>query len=410
MFVDFDDIFNDNPQSQYKIPTQYLDFINNDLPKGIKYVADKNGNLTLSSNGQEVRIGGVKFVPNERQRRVLGNNYKLNDLLNYSYNSQQKIEISPIEDGYITLNDEKFPISKLEYNPLRPIKILDGKFYLIPQKFEQNISLKLSDGKYERIVYVSRTPNDSINILSFKSKEDEPLKINYMLDMNKSDIKMNISFNFKYAKNIKDIVESIHIYNAFIEGKGYIQGNLISINNEGKKYKEYDKNSAILWEKILMIENELNEKFDPPKKNIKYEEILGIEELYESLIMKRPFKDQEVINGINAKAKFNSDKIESLQHRSVFFEYQAKYTVTILGKKINLSALVMVFNSKILKIDKNKENTEIILEDESDTKNRYISTMYFKNKDELKRYQQQLNDEIIKMFRDAKSAHEYLNG
>ena len=49
MFVDFDNIFNDDPKSQFSIPPKYIDFLNKDLPKGIKYVLAENGNCIISS-------------------------------------------------------------------------------------------------------------------------------------------------------------------------------------------------------------------------------------------------------------------------------------------------------------------------------------------------------------------------
>ena len=69
MFVDFDDIFNDNPQSQFKIPIQCVNYLNTKLPNGIKYKIDEDGNCTITSDDNKVKIGGIKLTPNKEQKK-----------------------------------------------------------------------------------------------------------------------------------------------------------------------------------------------------------------------------------------------------------------------------------------------------------------------------------------------------
>ncbi len=408
MFVDFDNIFNDDPKSQFSIPPKYIDFLNKDLPKGIKYVLDERGNCTISSEESEIKIGGMKVILNEEQKKVLGNNYQLNDVLDYSYNSQQKIEIEPIEKGFIMLNDKRFPIDKLEYNPLNPIELVDGKFYLIPPKFDCAIQLKLSDGKYQRIMNISRIPNNSIKIWSFQSSKEEPLQISYTMNNNNKEVKINVSFNLNYANSIRDIVESVYIYNAFIDGKGYLQNTLIKAKLDNKQCNKYDEKSALFWEKVLKIESEINKRFIPPKGNIEYEQILEIEELYQMIILKNPIRDKNVISAITANCEYKKD-IDDCINKPLFFQFDATYSTDIFGCKINLPALLMVFNSKIVKIEKDKNESNIILEDESDEKKRYTAIRCFKNQEELEKYKEKVNKDIIKIFKEAKMAYEYLD-
>lgn len=407
MFVDFDEIFDDNPKSQFKIPKQYLEFLNKRLPEGIKYVADENGNCRITFEGTEMKIGGFKPIPNAKQKKILGNNYSLNNLLDYAYNSQQKIQVDLVEAGYITLNDQRFPINKLEQNPFKPIEIVDGSFYLIPPRFEGNIPIKLSDKKYERVVSVSRVPNDSLDIISFTSKEDEPLRINYKYNKTSKDMKINMSFDLKYAKTIRDVVESIYIYNAFLDGRGYLQGEQLKMNLDSKDYKKFDEKSALFWEKVLMIETELNVKFVPPQENVEYDKILEIEEMYQSLIEKKPFRDKNIITSINAKWELkDKEDIESHIDKTLFFQFNATYSADIFNCKINLPALIMIFNSKLLKVE---NGNNIILGDDSVDNKRYTSIMCFKNNEELEKYKKEPESKRIQLFKDAKRAHEYLN-
>lgn len=409
MFVDFDDIFNDNPQSQFKIPEQYVNFLNTQLPNGVKYKIDENGNCVITSDKKEIKIGGIALAPNEEQKKILGNEYKLSDILDYSYNSQQKIQINLLEEGYIILNDEKFPINRIKYNPLNPIEFIEGKLFLIPPKLEEKIDLKLGNGTYQRILHVSRIPDNSSNTLAFSSDENEPLKINYKINLTNNELKLNMSFDLKYADTIRDVVESVYIYNAFLDGKGYIGDTLINnININSKNPKKYDENSALFWEKVLMIENELNATFIPPMEDVEYEKMLEIEELYQSLIMKKPFRDKNVISSINANWDFNKEKeIESYINQNLFFRFDGIYSIDIFGFKKELPALLMVFNSKLLKVEKKVETT-IYLGDESDEQKRYTSVMCFKNNEELEKYEKESESDKIQLFKDAKRAYEYL--
>lgn len=407
MFVNFDDVFNnEDPKSQFNIPPRYIDFLNKSLPKGIKYILDKEGNCVISSDNDRIKIGGFSIVLNEKQLEIIGNNNKINDILNYAYNSQQSIEIKPLEEGFIKLNGEKFPIDRLEYNPLNPIKLVKGKFYIIPPKFNKKIELKLSNDKYSRKILISRIPNNSIDKLSFASEKEETLQFSCIIDQKTNEININISFNLRYAKEIKDIIESVSIYNSFVDGKGYIGENLFDFKVSNKKNKKYDENSIVFWEKVLKIENKLGIKFKPPKENLEYEEILEIEELYQSLILKRPFKDKNVISSINARWNANMSKHIG---EKLFFQFVTTYSREIFGKTINLLAIAMVFNSKLANIEKKENNANIIFEDESEDKKRYTVVMFFKSNEELQKYKKQLNDMTIQIFKDAKNADEYLN-
>ena len=217
MFVNFDEIFNDDPKSQFNIPASYINYLNKGLPTGLKYVIDKEGNYVIIPEGNEIKIGGIKMILNEEQKKILGSKYTLDDILEYAYNSQQPIEIQPIEPGFIQINDKKISIDKLLENPLKPIRVTEGKAYMLPPKFEQEIKIKLGNGKYERMVSAVRVPNNSVNVISVESKKDEPLQVSFNFNKSTNNLKMNISFDLNHAKKIRDIVEANQIDKAVIE-------------------------------------------------------------------------------------------------------------------------------------------------------------------------------------------------
>lgn len=54
MFVDFNRVFNNKPQTELKIPKAMIDKLNVSLPKGVRYVADEDGNCRIVSEKRHV--------------------------------------------------------------------------------------------------------------------------------------------------------------------------------------------------------------------------------------------------------------------------------------------------------------------------------------------------------------------
>ena len=58
MFVDFNRVFSDKPQTELKIPDALVNHLNMNLPTGIKYVVDSKGNCRITTEGDSVVLGG----------------------------------------------------------------------------------------------------------------------------------------------------------------------------------------------------------------------------------------------------------------------------------------------------------------------------------------------------------------
>ena len=95
MFVNFNDVFNDKPQSQVEVPKAMLEYLNEQLPHGLEYISSSDGRCIIKSDSKELTLGGIKFNPTKEQKKILGENYTQKDVLDYSYNSQEKIPLLP---------------------------------------------------------------------------------------------------------------------------------------------------------------------------------------------------------------------------------------------------------------------------------------------------------------------------
>lgn len=410
MFVDFNRVFKNKSQTQLSVPSAFINYMNRSLPEGVKYVVDEDGNCVITGTDNSISIGGFSFELTDEQKRILGKNYTDKDVYDYFYNIQKPIPLTMIKDGYILLNGHEFPVEKMAYNPLAPIKYVSGSFCMFPQKFPNPFEIKVGCDKYERTLTVSRIPHNSVSILAFESRKEDPLYIQYFVDKKKQSLTLNISLNLEKAESIKDIVESTSIYNAYVEGNGTLLGHKLDAKLCTDNAKKFNGNSILFWKKVLKIEDYLEVSFIPPKGNVDSHTICLVEQLYQNFINKIPIRDNRKINHIDGK--WDNEDTENNINESIgnplFFEFEVLSNIDLFGIRIELPSLVCVFNAVLQDYVTKGEKQQLLLADESKEKERYTSIMCFKTDEELAEYKAKGNDEIINIFRDAKRPQEYL--
>lgn len=410
MFIDFNNVFNGKPQTQMKLPPAFIDYLNRSVPEGVKYEADEDGNCVIKSEKRSMKIEGFVFNLTKEQLNILGTNYTQKDVISYFYNIQKPLPLKLKKDGYIILNGQEFPVEKMIYNPLVPIKYDEDSFAIYPHPFPKPFPIMMGCDKYNRELLLSRIPNDSVTIAAFASNEDEPLYVKLFVDEKSHRIYMNLSFNLKKVKSIRDIVESTRIYNAFIDGKGTLMGQSLESKLTGDSVKKYDENSAAFWEKVLLIEKYLEVTFCPTDDDIDFDTISLVEQLYQNLINKIPTRDKQIVNSIDANVDEESigKIIDDLVGKPVFFEYEAKITIELFGVKMELPAFIAVSNSVVSGYIDEKNTKKIFLADENPEKKRHTSIMCFKTEEDLKSYRTSNHDSVIEQFINAKKPQEYL--
>lgn len=407
MFVDFNKVFKSKPQTQITAPAALVEYINKSLPDGVKYIAKDNGDCVITSEGDSISIGGFFFKPTKEQEKILGKNFTHQDVLDYFYNTQKPIQLTLQKDGFITLNGQEFPIDKMAYNPLNPIKYVSGTLRMYPQPFPDPFEITIGCDEYERRLLVSRVPHNSVRDIAFESSQDDSLWIKYLIDGDKHHITLNISFNLKNAKSIRDIVESTMIYNAFLDGKGILMGQSLNETIASDESKRFDNNSAIFWEKVLKIEEFLDVHFIPPQDDVDSKTVYMIEQLYQNLIKKVPTKESQIINSIDGTWNLKKDIKESIG-KPVLFEFEATSQMELFGVQKKLPALLMIFNAVLADFNSNGKKQKFILSDESPKAQRYTSIMYFRNEEDLKAYKSKDYNQKTNLFKNAKKPQDYL--
>lgn len=408
MFVDFDKVFNDKPQPQLRVPDAFVGYLNKQLPDGLVYKIDEEGTCVITGGEDSFTLGGFEYVISSEDKKILGKNYTIEDVLKLFYNRQKPIPLRLKKEGFVLLNGDEFPIEKMFLNPHNPIKKESGTFFMLPEKFPKPFKLDVGCDRYERALMISRVPCDSVHGATFESEKDIPLRISYRVDSKDHKLSMDMSFNLSYAKTIRDIVEATSIYNAYLDGKGYLCGKPLETKLHGKNVKRFDDSSITFWEKVLEIEKHLAVSFTPPREDVDFSTMCLVEQLYQNLINNTPIRETikpESLDGVWDSID-EEDVVASIGSR-IYFEFEATRTVELFGVKFNLYGLIGILDAVLADFSKKGKNHKIVLKDVSEESPCYASSIFFKNEDMMKMYKAGDHNLRISQFTSAKRAREY---
>lgn len=410
MFASFNDVFKSKSLREQKVPDVTLKYLSNSLPKGVKYVSDEHGNLTItSSDGSKITIGGFNVTVTDEMRSVLGNQYSTAQIAKYAYNTQEKIAMNLKEDGIIIVNGERMPVEKFAYNMFDNFSYINSKFYMVPPKFPEPFELELGCEKYKRKLSFQRVPYASLDKSKFQSVNKDPLRMEFIVCEEDYSVKMTLGFDLKKANTVKDIVETVFIYNAYCDGKGLLMGHPVGRMKDKADDKKFDEKSARFWEKVFEIEEKLNLKFIPPKTDIEFETICLVEQLYQNLICKKPVKQREIITSIisdmNVKEGVNLDELIGKQ---IFFQYNATTTFELFEKEFSLPAILGIFNSTFKSYEILDDKTKIILGIKDKNQKPFTAILCFASDSDLNEYVKENPDCYENILSNAKFPQEYL--
>ena len=413
MFVDFNKVFGKTPQTELKIPQALIDQLSSKLPDAFIYVVDSNNNLTISHDGKKdlkYTISGMTLEPTDQQKEILGDDFSFDDIMNLSYNSQKPVPVKLKNDKYVNINGTDIPIEQLSYNPFKPYELVIDSTYIYPFPFPPAFTIKIGNENTKIELSIKRIPNNSLDTMAFKSDDSKCLSIIYYLNPDIHFFSMTMNISLDKATSVQEIIESIEVYNAFIEGKGYIFDSVIHARLDKKNASRYDDEALEFWKKVKKLEDTLGVVFDPHGNELEFNDVCDIEEIYQNLINKAPIRRNTSINSITSKWEVQKDGIvEDTLGKPIYFEFDGRSTVKLFAQEIELPCIVGIFNAVLSRYEKNEATNEctIFLENESDEKQMYTSTLRFLNKEELLKYKAETKDRIVQ-FRDAKKRHEYL--
>lgn len=409
MFVDFDKVFNNKPQPKVQIPEAFITYLNKQLPEGLKYKTDAEGNCVITSDDTSFTLGGFLFTVSPEDKKVLGKDFTREDILHLFYNRQKPIPLQLQKEGYVLLNGEEFPVEKMFLNPHNPIQKKSGSFFMSPRPFPEPFHLSVGCEGYKRELLVSRIPHNSVKTAAFESEKDAPLKVSYLINPDEQKLSMSMSFNLSHAKTIRDIVESTRIYNAYLDGKGYLCGQPLETKLSGENAKRFEDSSAEFWEKVLEIEEHLGITFTPPHEDVDFDTICLVEQLYQNLIKQTPIRETGKPDTLDGEwESANEEDIIASVGSIIYFEFEATRSVELFGVKFTLHGLMGIIDAVLADFAKKGKKHKIVLKDASEDRPRYTSSIFFKDEASMKAYKEGDHNARITAFHTTKRAREYL--
>lgn len=374
MFANFREAFKKDKQ-EISVPKEILEYLNSELPKDFKYAKGPDGAAILTIADMEDMKMQFSIEPQ------FMHGIKLNtqaDIIEYAYRTQQVI---PLAGTSLTINGVEFDFSDLIRFPLAPNKELKD-LYIQPQPFPDPFAVTLQGGQVEKLVMIVRKPYADMHKVLLGSVEDEPFTISYVFDELSGTVKFNFHININKSKSIKEIVESLTLYDAFQKGSGKISGYPFPPADASDLPSKENQESLSFWNNVYELEKKLNVSFIP-ELPLAQDDAQWFLKLHYSLIEEKPFKEYVKMEKFNStsgdvfKRAFEEDK----KKLSITFVQESE--LTIMGVSITIFESTGVFNFEVKDvIDTNQKNSVDIIVEPVDEKGIYTATRIFLKEDD----------------------------
>lgn len=405
MFADFNSVFKQKPQSEMPLPQEYIDFLSSELPKGTRYISNnEDGSLLIAGDGNRLTLGGFSFVLPKKIKEKLGDSPRNADVLAYLYNAQKSVKVKLDKEGYITINGEECPVEKLVHNPLSPLTFDAESLMVVPQRFPAPIKMEVGDNKYIRKLFLKRIPNeDDADTMLFQSEENESLVVRVSANPKMDVCSFSLSYHLEFAHSVRDIIETVTIYNAFCDGVGFIDGKQVGFSIEGEKVNRFDERGIIFWQKALRVEEALHECFVLPVEKVEDDDYREIERLYQNLICGNPIREAYTLSSLSFDGELDVAALEKRNEKAFLFEGEYTYQRTVFGVDVKLPTLILQFNSEVESIREDNGKYELTFRREISGEPIYLSSLAFVTEQERDECRAIEYSKRVAMFRDAKS-------
>ena len=365
MIPNFNKVFKTEPKAEKKVPKGVIEYLNSTVPKGTKYIPGKDGSVILSADGKPVTMGGFSIeIPKSIKKQV--ENLNGDEFYQFIYNAQMKLNVKLDKEGYVIVNGQEMPVENFYKNIYNPIKKKNMKFFLVPEPFPEPHDIKIASDKYAYTLKLKQQPYASLTEIHFESENEKPLKLKISLDEEKESSHVQLTYNLSYAKSVREIVEVVEIFNAFIDGNGYLMGERIPSNVIPDEPKDkFDKHTLDFWKKVLQVETALGLAFSPIKNAPELETIYNIEKLYQTIILKKPIREDHKLTSITSEWNAESTtQIKKSVGKPMYFQYTGDLKFNVMGQEFKCPSIFGMFNCTLVDVQTSNEETTLIFGDE----------------------------------------------
>nr|WP_308545539.1 abortive infection system toxin AbiGii family protein [uncultured Lachnoclostridium sp.] len=400
MFTNFKAAFKDKPLYETEIPEPILKMINEPLPQGFKYVNVEDGFCRIETDG-EFHLAAKNIKLPEKAKLVLPAKFNMDELWSYLYNTQQKAEILPDENGDYLVNGKKIKANELVKAPLKNNIVCEStRFYLVPPEFPKPHEIVIGTQKEKRKIRICRQSHESITEIKFTTVDEGAFELSFIFDSITDKINFSITMTEKHAQNIESIIFANNFFNAILSGEGYIAGIKLPIN---ALYKEKLKSEEEIkfWKTAYKLEEIFNVKFNP-NEDITLDLLNSVKLLECCFIDKKPFRKYEKYENVTGSCHTEYSKTENMVGKEMYFEMSAESSIQIFEVKLNIYQVIGIFNAVIKSQQLPEENAcgKFVLELEAkEGSPMYSGNMLFLNEEDMSKFRE--NTEHIEQLKNA---------
>ncbi|KAA8748204.1 abortive infection system toxin AbiGii family protein [Paenibacillus sp. UASWS1643] len=351
MFANFKEAF-DNSHKVSKVPKEVMEYLSEELPSGFKYVNLQDGIVAaVPSNIEDFKMQmkvGVDLnsidIPNHIHLK------DISDLNEFLYRTQQSLLI---KNETITVNGEEMKLNELVKSPFG--EMTHGPFHIVPSPFKGPFPIKLHSDDVEVQFNVIRNPYPYMDKSLFESSDESNcLKISYIIDEKKSNLKLNLNLDIKRSKEIREVIDALKIVKAFQQGTLKLFNETLPSPDDSSFSVNGIEESTQFWEKILSIEEKLQVTFNPGS-DIPKEDYIWIDRLYRSLIEQKPYKEHVNLNELSIES-FDKTKLEIGKGFSVTYISHSEFI--LLDAKFEIFEAIAIFNMRITGYKKDTDKVD----------------------------------------------------
>ena len=206
----------------------------------------------------------------------------MEDLIDYSYNSQRPLTLKPLKNFQQFINNEKIDNNEFIISKDIIADPIPEKLVIFPEKMNKSIKLKIGNGEASYVYTFIQKPIDSLTKKRFVTSPNSKLLIDYEIDNER--IKFNIEINKLQNTTIKEYLETLIFMQSLFNKGMYINDTYIK-GSKGKDEK-YEKREKLidLWNKVYQIEKILGLRFTITNDLLDKKDLDNILLLYKSFI------------------------------------------------------------------------------------------------------------------------------
>lgn len=319
------------------------------------------------------------------------------ELLNYSANAMEYIEIKLNKDFQIKINDIEWDQKDLILSENIVFKHNDI-LYIKPENPFKTIPLRITGAENENdyVFTAYQKPCKSLYKRKYAMKDDKWLIIDIDIDRKKGKMHFKYTLNNKVIKTAEGYLSALKFIKNADKNTIDILG--IKYNLSGDKNILPDDRLIEIWENIVALEKELGFKFELGEdKTLSDKEIIQIKKLYRTLVEKKPFKWDEKLNNLSFDISNKSEKIvkdfrDKKGKFALFGDGKDDDVYIAFSKSVELYQISAFFNLKYDYDETDKENKKYVIYFKNDNNDeRYKSVMFFKTEEEMNQFKSKNN-------------------